>query len=107
MDQALAKAEPISDSGSTSGITFKTGRKIAGQQQQPKKQCKHVRETTLQTPMSVKKEGEKVLQALEQRISFSPWSRPQWSRYPAAACGGPVERGAHAGAGLLAGLVTL
>ena len=67
-----------------------------------------MRETTLQTPRSVKKEGEEVLQAPEQRDS--PAARgedhgeagcppaahggPRWSRYPPAACGGP-----HAGAG--------
>jgi len=108
-----------------------------------------VRETALQTQRSVK-EGEDVLQALEQR--FSPGVRgedhgeagcraaehgvPQQSRYPPAVQGRPhtgaggcvcrrlcphgkptleqapgktcgsVERGAHAGAGLLAGLVT-
>jgi len=50
-----------------------------------------VRERTLQTPRSVKKEGEEVLETLEQA--------------PARTCG-PMERGAHAGAGLLAGLVT-
>jgi len=34
------------------------------------------RETTLQTPRSLKKEGEEVLQALEQRFPCSPWRRP-------------------------------
>ena len=32
-----------------------------------------MRATTLQTPRSVKKEGEEVLQALEQRFLCSPW----------------------------------
>ena len=102
-----------------------------------------VRETTLQTPRSVK-EGEEVLKTLEHRFPCSPWRRPwkavllaahggpQWSRYPPDTCGRPHaraggcpkesvtpwearswqdlwthgERGAHTGAGLLAGLVT-
>jgi len=33
-----------------------------------------VRETTLQTPRSVKREGEEVLQMPEQRFPCSPWS---------------------------------
>ena len=37
---------------------------------------KSVRETTPQTPRSVRKEGEEVLQALEQRFPCSPWKRP-------------------------------
>ena len=32
-----------------------------------------MRETTLQTPRSVKKEGEEVLQAPEKRFPCSPW----------------------------------
>ena len=100
-----------------------------------------MRGTTLQTPRSVKKEGEEVLQAPEQREiplqpvvktmvrqavplqpmevhggadihlqpveAVTPWEaragagswQDLWPR-------GPVERGAHAEAGLLAGLVT-
>jgi len=109
-----------------------------------------VRETTLQKPRSLKKEGEEVLQVPEQRLPCSPWSRPWWGRLcpcspwrsmveqistcslgrtphwsrwvskggcdplgspaleqaPGGTCG-PMEREAHAGAGLLAGLVTL
>ncbi|CAM9640766.1 unnamed protein product, partial [Bubo scandiacus] len=61
MDPPLAKAEPISDGGSASGITyFKSGEKSC---------C-------------------------------DPVGSPRWSRLLA----GPMERGAHAGAGLLAGL---
>jgi len=37
-------------------------------------------ETALQSPRSVKKEGEEVLQLLEQRFPCSPWWRPWWHR---------------------------
>jgi len=37
-------------------------------------------ETTLQTPRSVQKEGEEVLQELEQRFPCRPWSRPWRAR---------------------------
>jgi len=65
-----------------------------------------VRGTTLQTPRSVQKEGEEVLQAPKEQRFCSLWSRPWWagcpcshggprgSRSPLAAWGGP-----HAGAG--------
>ena len=39
-----------------------------------------MKETTLQTLRSVKKEGEKVLQAPEQRFPCSPWWRLWWGR---------------------------
>jgi len=56
----LAKAKAISGGGSASGITYlRRGKK-----------CDDVRETTLQTPRSVKKEGGEVLQMPEQ--SFFP-----------------------------------
>jgi len=56
-----------------------------------------MRGTTLQTSRSEQKKGADVLQMPEQRFPSRPWNR---------LLAGPVERGAHAGAGLLAGLVT-
>jgi len=40
-----------------------------------------VRETTLQTPRSVQKEGEEVLQVPERIFPCSPWGRPWWCRW--------------------------
>ncbi|KAK4822884.1 hypothetical protein QYF61_021103 [Mycteria americana] len=57
MDPLLAKAEPISDSGSTSGLTYLRRGKTSAEQKLGKRTEKYVRETTLQTPRSVKKEG--------------------------------------------------
>jgi len=58
MELLLAKAEPISDGGSASGITYlRRGKK-----------GEHVRETALQTPRSGKKQGEEVLQVPEKRV---------------------------------------
>ena len=39
-----------------------------------------MRETLLQTPRSVKKDGKEVLQVPEQRFPCSPWCRPWWDR---------------------------
>jgi len=41
-----------------------------------------MRETTLQTPRSVKKEWEEMLCVLEQRFHCGTWRSPQWSRWP-------------------------
>ena len=71
-DPLLAKAKPISNGGSASGITdLRRGKKTPAVEQQPERGA--VRITTLQTPRSVKKEGEEVLQALEQRFPCSLW----------------------------------
>ena len=126
-DPPLAKA----NSGNTSVITYlrrgkgfcATGAAIG------REGWEYVRETTMPTPRSVKKEGEEVLQAPEQRFLCKPWkstveqistcslgSTQTWRRvWPhgqraqeqdlGRTCGS-VERVAHAGAGLLAGLVT-
>jgi len=65
-DPPLAKAEPISDGGSASGITeLRKGRKKSTAVRGQLKRADDVRETTLQTPRSVKKE---VPQMLEQRV---------------------------------------
>jgi len=45
--------------------------------QQPEEMGEAVREMTLQSPRSVKKEGEEVLKVLEQRFPCGPWRRPQ------------------------------
>jgi len=65
MDPLPAKAEPISDSGNASWITHLRSRKetAAGIEE-----CHCVRETTLKTPRSVKKEQEEVFQVSEQRF---------------------------------------
>ena len=95
----------------------------------------YVTATTLETPRSVQKEEEEVLQTQEQRLPCSPWSRPWWGRMcscnpwrstveqvdaqrklwlcgefaveraPGRTCG-PTERRSHVGSGFLAGLVT-
>ena len=60
MDLLLAKAKPISDGGSASGITqFRKGKNPAERQLQWErrvKTCKYVRDATLQSPRSVHKE---------------------------------------------------
>ena len=73
----LAKAEPISDGGSTSMITYLRRGKSATAGR--REWWEHVKETTLQTQRSVKKEG-KVFQAPEKRFPCSPWRRPRWGR---------------------------
>jgi len=81
MNLPLAKAEPTSDSGRTSGITYlRRGKSCCATQQLHPERGEDVRETALQTPMSVKKEEEKVLQMPEQRFPCRPWSRPWWGR---------------------------
>lgn len=113
----LAKSEPTSNSGSTKNDC------------RWRKEWEYVRKTALQTPRSVKKEQEEVLQherrlpwsplrpMVEQISTYSLWRTPQqrwgvlkggwdtmesicWSR----TCG-PMEKGAHTGARWLAGLV--
>ena len=74
MDPLLAKAEPISDSGSASGITdLRRGKKTTCAVAARREEREDVRATALQTPRSGKKEGEEVLQAPEQRFPCSPW----------------------------------
>jgi len=72
IDLLLAKAEPISNSGSTSMTTYlRRGKKPAQcqlQQERGKRMC----ETTQQAPRSVR-EGEEVLQVPEQRFPYSSW----------------------------------
>jgi len=60
MDLPLAKAEPISDSDSTSVITYlrRGKKKMQNDSCSRREESEYVRETTLQTPMSMKKEGE-------------------------------------------------
>ena len=72
-DPLLAKAEPISDGGSASVITYLRRGKYCCATAVGRQEGEDVRGTTLQTPRSVKKEGEEVLQGLEQRFSCSPW----------------------------------
>ncbi|KAK4805327.1 LOW QUALITY PROTEIN: hypothetical protein QYF61_018190 [Mycteria americana] len=70
-DPKLPKAEPISDIDGTSVITYLIkGKKHCAAAVRERSE-KNGRETTLQTPRSVKKEGEKVLQAPEQRFPCS------------------------------------
>ena len=67
------KAEPIRDAGGASVITYlRKGKKHCEAAVRERRE-KNVRETTLQTPKSVKKEGEEVLQALEHRFPCSLW----------------------------------
>jgi len=62
MDLLLTKAKPVSDGCSASVITYlRSGEKM----EVKKEDWDEVRETTLQTPRSVKKEGEEVLEMPE------------------------------------------
>ena len=85
-DPLMAKAEPISNISSVSVKTYlrksKSCCKIA-----VREEWENVRKTGPQTPRSVKKEGEKVLQASEKRFSCSLWRRPWWGRLTHAAHG--------------------
>ena len=93
-DPLLAKAEPFSDSGSSSLITYLTRGKNCCTTAAGREEWENVRETVVQTPRSVKKCGEEVLQVPEQRIPCSPWWRPSWCRLSPAA-----HQQSHAGAG--------
>ncbi|KAJ7398059.1 hypothetical protein BTVI_128895 [Pitangus sulphuratus] len=66
----LAKAKPISNSGSISGIIYSKAWKKKNVQLQPERGVK--REAALLAPRPVK-EREKVLQASEQRFPCNPW----------------------------------
>jgi len=68
MDPSLAKAKPISDGGSASVITYLRRGKNCEEMAVEREERDYMRETTLQTPRSVKKEGEEVLEMPEQRV---------------------------------------
>ncbi|GAB0188848.1 AN1-type zinc finger protein 5-like [Grus japonensis] len=72
-DPPLAKAKPISHGGSASGIMYlRRGEKnCARPTAAEREEQEYVRETTLQTPRSVQKEGQEVLQVPEQRFPCS------------------------------------
>lgn len=78
-DLLFSKSEPLSDIGSASVITYLRNMltKAAG-----RAKWNDVGETALKTPRSVRKEGEKVLQALEVRFPCSLWWRQWWCKYP-------------------------
>lgn len=71
MDLRLAKTALMNDVGGTSVITFKKGQKMLCNSWEKEK---NVKETTLQTPTSVKKE--EVLQAPEQRVMQAALLQP-------------------------------
>ena len=77
IDPLLAKAEPTSNGGSASQTTDlrmeKKTTNLLGERAARREERKYVRETTLQTTKSVKKEREEVLQALEETFPCSPW----------------------------------
>jgi len=74
MDQLLAKAKPISNSGSPSGIKYlRMGKSCCATAIAAPERSENVIETTLYTPGSVKKEGKEVL---EHTFPCSPWRRP-------------------------------
>jgi len=105
VDPLLAKT--TSDGGSASGVTYLRGIPCC-ETAVEREELDYVRETTLQTPRSVKKEGEEVLQMPEQRFSPAACDEdhgeagcrpaahggPWWGRSPPAAHGRP-----HAEAG--------
>lgn len=92
MNAPLARAEPIRDMGNISMITYlRKGEKwctaVSGRDD-----WEDMSETSLQTPRSVEKQREEVLQVQEQPvmpvmvsqvISLQPWGS-QWIRYPPA-----------------------
>ncbi|KAK4818955.1 hypothetical protein QYF61_022342 [Mycteria americana] len=73
MDLPLAKAKPISNGGSASGMEYLGRGKNCCATAAGKEECEYVRGTTLQTPRSAEKDGEEVLQVPEQRFPCSPW----------------------------------
>jgi len=75
LDPPLAKVELISISGSASGIICLKIRKKK-KKALCNSNCSWREEGTPQTPRSVQKEWEEVLQAPEQRFPCSLWSRP-------------------------------
>ena len=79
-DPLLAKVEPTSGVGHTSVVTYLRKGKNCCTAAVWEKSEKNVRETALRIPESMKKEGEGVLQAPEQRFPCSPWWRPWWGR---------------------------
>jgi len=69
MDLMLAKAKPVSDSGSASVVTYlRRGRKNCSETTVEREERDDVKEKTLQTPRSVKKEGEEVLKVPEHLV---------------------------------------
>jgi len=107
MDLPLAKAKPVTDSSRASVITYlRRAKTCCGRAvERGVRLCEKI---TLQTPKSVKKEEDKVLQTPEQRFSPAAFDKdhgeagcpsavhrgPRWSRSPPVAHGRP-----HAGAG--------
>lgn len=80
MNALLAKAEPIRDTGNVSGITyFKMGEKCCTAAS-GSEEWENMRETSLQTPKTLEKQREEVLQVPEQRFPCSLWYRPWWAR---------------------------
>ena len=72
-DLPVAKTEPISNTGSSSVLTcLRRGENCCAMAARREERA-YVREITLQTARSVKKEVEEVLQELEQRFPCSPW----------------------------------
>ena len=78
----MTNEETVSDSDNTSVIAYLRSKKCCCTMATAsrREEWEYLRETTLQTPRSVKKEGKEMLQAPEQRFHCSPWSRPWWGR---------------------------
>lgn len=72
MDPMQGTAEPLSQEGGDSGKTY--ARK--GTAIERDDQIRNVREPALKTPKSEKKEGEEMVQALEQISILQPVERP-------------------------------
>jgi len=67
-DPLLAKAKPISNSGSASVITCLKGEKKPVETADEREEWNYVREKTGRTPRSVKKDVEEVLKMPEQTV---------------------------------------
>jgi len=83
MDPLLAKAEPISDAGSASMVTY-----LSKGKKNPHQLCsscerseKNGKEIALETLRSMEEE-EEVLQLLEQRFPCNPWQHSLFPRSP-------------------------
>lgn len=79
MNAALAKAEPISDTGNVSVITYLRKGEKCCTAASGREEWENMRETSLQTPRTLEKQREEVLQVPGQRFLCSLWYRPWWA----------------------------
>ncbi|PKU43609.1 suppression of tumorigenicity 5 protein isoform x4 [Limosa lapponica baueri] len=105
-DPPLIKAKPISDGGSTSGITYLTSGKNKPRQLQPEREVR-ICERNNPADTKVSEEGGQgdapgvraeiplqpvVKTMVRQAVPMQPMVPPWWSIYPPAVCGAPRTR---------------